>query len=80
MENIQTAVKRGFAFGADGVRIRVAKKHEYIPDAKLGGEGNRVVEQCQVPAGAVRSWGDIKLSLKERCQHGAQKMYDDGVG
>ena len=43
--------------------IRVAEEHEDIPDAQLGGEGDGVVEEGEVPAGTVGGGGDVVLIL-----------------
>ena len=43
--------------------VRVPKEHEDVPDAELGGKGNGVVEEGEVPAGAVGGWGDVVFVL-----------------
>lgn len=42
---------------------RVAEEHEDVPDAELGGEGYRVVEEGEVPAGSVGGGGDVEVGL-----------------
>ncbi len=42
-----------------GAGLGVAEEHEDVPDAQLRGEGDRVVEQGQIPAGAVRGGRDV---------------------
>jgi hypothetical protein len=64
MEDIETSRKRArFTWRAG--EVRVAEEHEDIPHPELGGEGNRVVEQSQIPPGAVRSGLDIELRLRK---------------
>lgn len=42
--------------------IRIAQQHEHVPDAQLRGERDRVVEQREVPAGAVGGRADAELA------------------
>ena len=48
-----------------GVR-GVAEEHEDVPDAELGGEGDGVVEEGEVPAGGVGGGGDVVFVLLSR--------------
>ena len=41
----------------------VAEEHEDVPDAELGGEGDGVVEEGEVPACAVGGGGDVEVGL-----------------
>ena len=66
MEDVEAAVEGG----GGGVKgrgrrrgVRVAEEHEDVPDAQLGGEGDGVVEEGEVPAGAVGGGGDVVLVL-----------------
>ena len=77
MEDVKAAVEGGFGgvvvvrvwgFGSGGRSetwqvIRIAKQHEDVPDAELGGEGDGVVEEREVPAGAVGGGSDVKFGL-----------------
>ncbi len=50
----------------------VAEEHEDVPDAELGGEGDGVVEEGEVPAGSVGGRGNVEVGLQRGdCQlHG----------
>lgn len=41
----------------------VAEEHEDVPDAELGGEGDGVVEEGEVPAGSVGGGGNVEVGL-----------------
>ena len=43
--------------------VWIAEEHEDVPDAELGGKGDGVVEEGEVPAGAISSGGDAELGL-----------------
>lgn len=65
MQDVEAAgegVDLGRGRGRNG-RVGVAEKHEDVPDAELRGEGDRVVEEGQVPAGAIGRRGDAKVCL-----------------
>ena len=53
MEDVEAAVEGRWGGGEGGGRVRVAEEHEDVPDAELGGERDGVVEEGEVPAGAV---------------------------
>jgi hypothetical protein len=44
VQDVETAAEGSFRGGWDGC-FRVAEEHEDVPDAELGGEGDRVVEE-----------------------------------
>ena len=44
-------------------RVRVAQKHENIPNAELRRKRNRVVEKSEVPASAIRCGHDVEACL-----------------
>lgn len=43
--------------------LGVTEQHEDVPDAELSGKGDGVVEEGQVPAGAVGGGGDVEVVL-----------------
>ena len=43
--------------------VGVTEEHENVPNAELSGEGDGVVKERQVPAGAVRSRRDVEFVL-----------------
>ena len=44
----------------------VAEEHEDVPDAELGGKGDGVIEEGEVPAGRVGGGGDVVFVLLSR--------------
>lgn len=44
-------------------RVRVAQKHENIPNAELRRERNGVIEKGEVPPGAIRRGHDVQTCL-----------------
>lgn len=64
VEDVEAAGEGGGGGGQGGKGgVRVAEEHEDVPDAELGGEGDGVVEEGEVPAGAVGGGGDVVLVL-----------------
>lgn len=61
MEDVEPAVEGGGGGRQGGVGV--AEEHEDVPDAQLGGEGDGVVEEGEVPAGTVGGGGDVVLVL-----------------
>lgn len=49
--------------GAQKRRVGVAEEHENVPNAELGREWNRVVEQREIPSSAVCCRGNTQLYL-----------------
>ncbi len=62
MQDIETAAE-GSIFGWCEGGVRIPEEHEDVPDAELCGKGDRVVEEGEVPAGAVGCWFDVELGL-----------------
>ena len=62
VQDIEAAAK-GLVFGWFERGIRVSEEHEDVPDAELCREGDGVVEEGEVPAGAVGGGLDIKPGL-----------------
>jgi hypothetical protein len=62
--DIETAAKRS-VFGSGEGGINVPKEHEDVPNAELSWEGNRVVEEGEVPAGPVSGRLDSEFGLGE---------------
>lgn len=62
---VSVAVKIGSLVrcrSGDGVRdVGIAQQHEHVPDPQLRGEGDAIVEQCQIPARAIRGGRDAQL-------------------
>jgi hypothetical protein len=44
--------------------VGIAKEHENVPDAELRREGDRVIEEGQVPAGPIGCGLDAEFSLR----------------
>ena len=63
VEDVEAAVEGGWGEGERGARVWVAEEHEDVPDAELGGERDGVIEEGQVPAGAVGGGGDVVFVL-----------------
>ena len=64
MQDVEAAVEGGRGRRRLwGVRGGVAEEHEDVPDAELGGEGDGVVEEGEVPAGGVGGGGDVVFVL-----------------
>jgi hypothetical protein len=62
VQDIEAAAE-GSVFGWFERGIRVPEEHEDVPDAELCREGDGVVEEGEVPAGAVGGGLDIKPGL-----------------
>jgi hypothetical protein len=62
VKDIDSASK-GAVFVLRERRVRVTEEHEDVPDAELGGEGNRVVEEGEVPSRSVGGRLDVELGL-----------------
>ena len=62
MEDVEAAVE-GRRGGRRSGWFGVAEEHEDVPDAELGGERNGVVEEGEIPAGAVGGWGNVIFGL-----------------
>lgn len=50
-------------WGAQKRRVGVAEEHEDVPNAELGREWNRVVEQREIPSSAVCCRGNTQVYL-----------------
>ena len=62
MEDVEAAVE-GRRGGRRSGGFGVAEEHEDVPDTELGGERDGVVEEGQIPTGAVGGWGDVIFVL-----------------
>lgn len=69
MQDVEAAIERravcGIRGGGDmrGGGVGVTEEHEDVPDAELRWERDGVVEEGQVPAGAVGGGGDAEFGL-----------------
>ena len=72
MQHIQLPAERPLRVGMGRVGreggVLVAEEHEDVPDAELGREGDRVVEEGEVPAGAVGCGFDLEVLLYQKNQ------------
>lgn len=62
MEDVEAAVEGRRGWRRSGW-FSVAEKHEDVPDAELGGERDGVVEEREIPTGAVGGWRNVIFVL-----------------
>ena len=62
VQDVETAAEGPIWGRCDGW-VGIAKEHEDVPDAELRREGDRVIEEGQVPAGSIGCGLDAEFSL-----------------